>query len=262
MTKIPFLERISQDVPLLGDGAMGTLLHARGNLPINGCFEALNIDDPDLVAQIHQEYVKAGADIIETNTFGANVYKLTEYGLGDKVAAINTAAVELARWAAARRDDLYIVGSVGPLGVPMKPFGKLPKEDARAAFKQQMQALSEGGIDAFLLETFTNHGELLEAIAAAREVNPDTPVIAQMTFNADDRTLDRLSTGTGRRRTVSRRSGCDRCELQRRTGTDYTGAGNDAQFRAECSVLGDAQCWFPGEHWRAGAVPGFGRLLC
>ncbi|MEL6151699.1 MAG: bifunctional homocysteine S-methyltransferase/methylenetetrahydrofolate reductase, partial [Chloroflexota bacterium] len=100
----------------------------------------------------------------------------------------NRAAVDLARWAAARK-DVYIVASVGPLGVRVKPFGKLPKEDARAAFKQQMTALNDAGIDAFLLETFTDHGELLEAIAAAREVAPDVPIIAEMTFNSDNRTM-------------------------------------------------------------------------
>jgi len=189
MTKTPFLNRIQQDTPLLGDGAMGTLLHARGNLPIDECFEALNLNDPDLVASIHREYITAGADMIDTTTFGATVYKLAEYGLADKVTEINTAAVELVQWAAARRDDVYILGSVGPLGVRMKPFGKLSKADARAAFTEQLGALAKAGVDAFLLETFTDHGELLEAVAAARAVAPDVPVIAQMTFNGDDRTL-------------------------------------------------------------------------
>ncbi|MEO1444234.1 MAG: homocysteine S-methyltransferase family protein, partial [Chloroflexota bacterium] len=188
MTKTPFLERIQQGTPILGDGAMGTLLHGRGNLAIDECFEALNISNPDLVAQVHREYVQAGADMIETNTFGANVYKLTEFGMAERVAEINRAAVDLARWAAARK-DVYIVASVGPLGVRVKPFGKLPKGDARAAFKQQMTALNDAGIDAFLLETFTDHGELLEAIAAAREVAPDVPIIAEMTFNSDNRTM-------------------------------------------------------------------------
>ena len=189
MTKIPFLQRIQQDTPLLGDGAMGTLLHARGNLPMDECFEALNLNNPDLVAGIHQEYVAAGANMIETNTFGANAYKLTAYGLADKVTEINTTAVELAKWAAARRDDVYILGSVGPLGVRVEPFGKLSKVDARAAFTEQLSALAAAGVDAFLLETFTDHGELLEALTAARAVAPDKPVIAQMTFNGDNRTL-------------------------------------------------------------------------
>ena len=189
MTKTPFLERLQQDTPLLGDGAMGTLLHARGNLPMNECFEALNLNAPELVAGIHREYIDAGADVLETNSFGANIYKLGEYGLGDQVEAINSAAVTLARQATANREDVYILGSAGPLGVRMKPFGKLSKADARAAFVQQLGALATAGIDAFLLETFTDHGELLEAIAAARAVAPDIPVIAQMTFNADNRTL-------------------------------------------------------------------------
>ena len=186
MTKLPLLERLQQDKPLLGDGAMGTLLHGRGNLPIDDCFEALNINDPDLVVQVHQDYIDAGANLIETNSFGANVHKLRQYGYGDQVAEINQAAVALARQAVGERDDIYIVASVGPLGVPMKPYGKLPKSETRAAFREQLTALQ--GVDAFLLETFTDHGELLEAIAAAREANPETPVIAQMTFNGDDRT--------------------------------------------------------------------------
>jgi methionine synthase I (cobalamin-dependent)/5,10-methylenetetrahydrofolate reductase len=189
MTRIPLLQRIHQGDPLLSDGAMGTLLHARGNLPLDECFEALNLNDPDLVANIHQEYVRAGANLIETNTFGANVYKLTEYGMADKVEEINKAAVDLAKWAAARQEDVYVVGSVGPLGIRMKPFGKLSKADARDAFEGQMRPLAEAGVEAFLLETFTDHGELLEAIAAARAVAPDVPVIAQMTFNGDNRTL-------------------------------------------------------------------------
>ncbi|MEO0560600.1 MAG: bifunctional homocysteine S-methyltransferase/methylenetetrahydrofolate reductase [Chloroflexota bacterium] len=189
MTSTPFLERIRTGAPLLGDGAMGTLLHARGNLPLDACFEALNLDDPDLVAGIHREYAEAGADIIETNTFGANTYKLTEYGLGHRVEAVNKAAVELARWAVARRSNVYVVGAVGPLGVRMAPFGKLSKTDARAAFTTQLSALADAGVDAFLFETFTDHGELLEAMAAARVVAPDIPVVAHMTFNGDDRTL-------------------------------------------------------------------------
>lgn len=189
MAKTPLLERIKNGKPLLGDGAMGTLLHARGNEPIDACFEALNLTNPDLVRSIHDEYVAVGSNIIETNTFGANVYKLSEYGYGDKVETINRVAVELARQAIGDHEERYVVGSIGPLGVRMKPFGRLSKIDARHAFQQQMQAMNSAGIDAFLLETFTDHGELLEAIAAARDVNPDVPVIAQMTFNSDDRTL-------------------------------------------------------------------------
>lgn len=188
MAKTPLLERLRQGTPLLGDGAMGTLLHARGNLPLDGCFEALNLHNPDLVQQVHREYIDAGADLIETNTFGASIYKLAEYGLADQVDAINRAGVALVRAAIADHPRVYVIGSIGPLGVRVKPFGKLSKAEARAAFVQQMRALNAEGVDAFLLETFTDHGELLEALAAAREVNPAVPVIAQMTFNSDDRT--------------------------------------------------------------------------
>jgi len=186
MTKIPLLERLKTGKPLLGDGAMGTLLHGRGNLPINDCFEALNLSDPVLVAQIHREYVQAGADLLETNSFGANRLKLAQYGYAEQVEAINRAAVRLARQAAQGHEGVYVVASVGPLGVPIKPYGRLPKPEARALFRQQLSALAEA--DAFLLETFTDHGELLEAVAAAREVDADKPIIAQMTFGGDDRT--------------------------------------------------------------------------
>jgi methionine synthase / methylenetetrahydrofolate reductase(NADPH) len=189
MTPSTLLARIRNGGPLLSDGAMGTLLHNRGNLPIDECFEVFNLNDPDLITGVHQEYIDAGADLIETNTFGANAYKLGEYGLAGQVVAINTAGAKLARAAATGREHVYVLGSVGPLGRRIKPFGKLSKPAARAAFEEQLGALAAGGVDAFLLETFTDHGELLEAMAAARAVAPALPVIAQMTFGSDDRTL-------------------------------------------------------------------------
>ncbi len=184
-----FIEKLKGGEPLLGDGAMGTLLHERANLPLDACFEALNVEAPDLVADMHREYVAAGADLIETNTFGANNYKLASYGLADKVAEINRAGVELARWAIARHENVYVIGSVGPLGVPMRPFGRLDPTEVRRAFTEQIGALVEAGIEALLLETFTDHGELLQALGATRDLAPDLPVITQMTFNADDRTV-------------------------------------------------------------------------
>ena len=192
MSKLPFLERIRQtDRPLLGDGAMGTVLHARGNVAINACFDALNITQPDLVQGIHADYLAAGAELIETNTFGANRYKLAEHKLQDKVAEICRAGVELARRAIAQsgREDVYIAGSAGPLGQRLKPYGRITTEDARQAFAEQIGALAAAGVDVILLETFADHTEALEALYAAREVAPDVPVIVHTTFSVDDRTL-------------------------------------------------------------------------
>jgi homocysteine S-methyltransferase len=189
MAKLPFLERVRQVKPLLGDGAMGTMLHQRG-IPINACFDELNLARPELVENVHREYIQAGADLIETNTFAANRFKLAEHGLQDHVAEFNHAGVEIARRAVnGSNRTVYIAGSVGPLGVRLKPLGRVRIEDARAAFAEQIGALVEAGVDVILLETFTDHVEQLEALAAARQVAPHVPVICHMTFAPDDRTL-------------------------------------------------------------------------
>jgi len=190
MTLTPFLERIRQIQPLLGDGAMGTLLHQHGT-EIGACFDALNLTHPQQVAAVHRAYIEAGADVIETNTFGANRYKLAKHGLETRVGEINWAAAQLARKviAASFREDVYLAGSVGPLGVRLKPFGRIKAEDARAAFHEQIAGLAQGGVDLIILETFSDRMELLEALAAAQEAAPRLPVVAQMTFGGDDRTL-------------------------------------------------------------------------
>jgi len=188
MTTSPFLTRLEQPKPLLADGAMGTLLHSRGNDPLDTCFEYLCVSHPQRVADVHREYVQAGAELIKTNTFGANRYRLAEYGLGDAVEAVNRQAVKLARWATALHEGVFVVASVSSLGVPMKPFGKLEREQVYHAFHEQLSVLISEGIDALLLETFTDHNELLVALAVARELQPDLPIVAQMTFNADSRT--------------------------------------------------------------------------
>ncbi len=187
MVKQAFLERLKSGVPMLGDGAMGTLLHNRGGLAVNTCFEALNLEDPDLVYGVHCDYVRAGSDLIETNTFGANRYRLAEPGLSDQVDAINRAAVAIAQRAASEcsQHPVYIAGSVGPLGVQLRPYGRLTHDEAQQAFAEQMRALAEAGVDLFQLETFTNHDELLIAVKAARQVAPQLPVIAHATFNRD-----------------------------------------------------------------------------
>ncbi len=165
---------------------MGTLLNARG-IPMNTCFDQLNLLHPEHVEAIHRDYIAAGAELIETNTFGANRFKLAECGLADQVETVNRAGVEIARRAAARHDHVYIAGSVGPSGVRIKPYGRVSIEDAQDAFRTQIAALANAGADAILLETFADLDELLLAITVARESG--LPVIAQATFASDDRTL-------------------------------------------------------------------------
>jgi methionine synthase I (cobalamin-dependent)/5,10-methylenetetrahydrofolate reductase len=167
------------------DGAMGTMLYARGVF-INQCYDELVLRAPDLVREIHAAYVKAGADLLETNTFGANRLKLTQYGLEEQVTAINTKAAELAREAAGAQR--LVAGAVGPLGVRLEPYGALGRDEAKAIFFEQMTALKAGGADCFLLETFADLEELEQAILAAREVDADMPVIAQATVGLDLRT--------------------------------------------------------------------------
>jgi homocysteine S-methyltransferase len=187
MTRTPFLERLAQSTPLLADGAMGTMLHRYG-ASLSGCFDELNLTQPELLARIHLEYIAAGARLIETNTFGANRFSLVEYGLADKVAEINRAGVEIARRTAmaSGHDDVYVVGSVGPL---VRPYGRIKLQDAHDAYKEQITALVEAGVDALIFETFNDHAEILQAIAAARAVDPNVPLICQMTFGPELRTL-------------------------------------------------------------------------
>jgi methionine synthase I (cobalamin-dependent)/5,10-methylenetetrahydrofolate reductase len=167
---------------IVADGAMGTMLYARGVF-INQCYDELHLRAPELVRGVHEEYVRAGAELIETNSFGANRAKLTQYGLESQVAEINRAAARLAREAAG--DDVLVAGAVGPLGVRIEPLGPTAREEARAMFAEQMRALAEGGADLFLLETFGDLHEIEQAVLAAREVNPAMPIVAQMTIGTD-----------------------------------------------------------------------------
>ncbi|MCE5208617.1 MAG: bifunctional homocysteine S-methyltransferase/methylenetetrahydrofolate reductase [Chloroflexi bacterium] len=174
---------------ILSDGAMGTLLHQKG-VKIDECFDLLNLTQPAMIAEIHREYIEAGSNMIQTNTFGANRYKLRRFSLEDKQVDINQAAVDLVRRvASASFKDIIIAGDVGPLGVRLAPFGKVQLPDARNAFREQIQFLAEAGVDVLIIETITDLYELKEAIFAAREVTPDLPVIASMTFTRDDITL-------------------------------------------------------------------------
>jgi methionine synthase / methylenetetrahydrofolate reductase(NADPH) len=164
------------------DGAMGTMLYNKGVF-INQCYDELNLRAPDLIRDVHKAYKKAGAEVLETNTFGANRIKLAQYGLEAQVADINRAAAKIAREVA--DDDVLVAGAVGPLGVRLEPFGPTSLDEARAAFREQLQALKDGGCDLFILETFADVHEIEQAIRAAHEVDPTIPVIAQMTIGAD-----------------------------------------------------------------------------
>jgi methionine synthase / methylenetetrahydrofolate reductase (NADH) len=181
----PFLEAIDERV-LVCDGAMGTMLYAKGVF-INRCFDALNLAEPSRVAEVHHEYVRAGADVVETNTFGANRIKLRGFGLADRLRDINVEGARLARTAAS--GQAYVAGAIGPLGIRIEPWGKTGKDEAEAYFREQAEALLAGGVDLFILETFRDVTELRAAIAAIRSVC-GLPVVAQMTIEEDGNSLD------------------------------------------------------------------------
>ena len=182
-----FLTRLKRG-PILCDGAMGTLLYSKGVF-INRCYDELNLSQPDLIAGIHHEYVRAGAEILETNTFGANSFRLQRHGCADKIREINRAGIRLARQAA-DKSDVYVAGSVGPLGVRIEPLGKIAFEEARASFRDQISAMNQEGVDLLILETFGYLEELHQAILAAREVNSNIPIVAQVTIDEDGNCLD------------------------------------------------------------------------
>jgi homocysteine S-methyltransferase len=181
----PFLEALDERV-LVCDGAMGTMLYAKGVF-INRCFDSLNLMSADIVAEVHQDYARAGADVLETNTFGANRIKLRGFGLGDRVREINVEGVRIARKAS--REQAYVAGAIGPLGVRIEPWGKMGTDEAQSYFREQAEALLEGGVDLFILETFRDLNECGAAIAAVRSVST-LPIVAQMTIEDDGNTLD------------------------------------------------------------------------
>src|SRR5438876_519361 len=163
------------------DGAMGTMLYSKGFL-LNVCYDELNLKQPKLVQEVHEAYVRAGAEVLETNTFGANPVKLRSFGLADETEQINQAAVRLARAAAAGRAS--VVGAIGPLGVRIEPFGALARDEACAHFSRQVKGLLAGGVDGFILETFSDVEELHAALRAVQGLS-DLPIIAQMTIGDD-----------------------------------------------------------------------------
>ena len=180
--------------PLLADGAMGTVLYGRG-IFINRCYDELNLSDPGLILSIHEEYLQSGADILETNTFGANRFRLARHGLAEKVAEINAAGVRLARQAVEHLKDkqageAWVAGSVGPLGVRLEPLGKTGLDEARAAFAEQISALAGAGADMLIIETMPALNEAREALIAAREMAPDLPVLVMVTVDDESNCLD------------------------------------------------------------------------
>jgi homocysteine S-methyltransferase len=188
---------IFADRPILADGAMGTVVYGRG-IFINRCYDELNLTDPALILSIHEEYLQAGAEILETNTFGANRFRLARHGLGGKVAEINAAGVRLARQAVEHLKDkqaseAWVAGSVGPLGVRLEPLGKTGLDEARAAFAEQMRALTAAGVDLLIIETMPALNEAHEALEAARETAPDLPVLVMVTVDDEGNCLDGAS---------------------------------------------------------------------
>ena len=182
-THSPFIERLRRG-PILCDGGMGTELYARG-VSYERCFEQLNLTDAELVKTIHIEYAAAGAEIIETNTFGANRYRLAEHGLEHNVRALNRAGAKVAREARELSErTIFLAGSIGPLGAPLAPLGSIQASDARVAFREQAEALLETGVDLLILETISDLAEMREALAAVRSITT-VPIIACMTFSED-----------------------------------------------------------------------------
>ena len=170
--------------PLLGDGAMGTMLYARG-VPLDTCFDVLNESDPKIVQSIHTEYIQAGADCIETNTFGANRFKLGMHGSAGRVREINRSGARLARDVRESMGrDVFVLGSIGPLGRYLAPLGSVEPDEARAAFFEQAEGLLEGGVDAFIVETFSDPVEMQQAVLAIRALT-DLPIVAQVAFTDD-----------------------------------------------------------------------------
>ena len=179
---------------MLADGAMGTVLYSRG-IFINRCYDELNLSDPGLILSVHEEYLQAGAEILETNTFGANRFRLARHGLAGKVAEINAAGVRVARQAVEhlkekQAGEAWVAGAVGPLGVRLEPLGKTGLDEARAAFAEQIRALAKAGVDLLVIETMPALNEAHEALAAAREAAPHLPVLVMVTVDDESNCLD------------------------------------------------------------------------
>ncbi|RME76884.1 MAG: bifunctional homocysteine S-methyltransferase/methylenetetrahydrofolate reductase, partial [Planctomycetota bacterium] len=179
-----FLQRLEKDI-IIFDGGMGTSIYTKG-IYINRCFDHLNLTDSDMILEIHREYIEAGAEAIETNTFGANRIQLGEFNLADKVYEINYEGAKIAREAGG--EHIFVAGAIGPLGIKIEPWGEMSVEEAREIFREQVEALYKGGVDCFILETFSDLNEIHQAILAVKEVC-SLPIIAQMTIDRDGSSL-------------------------------------------------------------------------
>jgi methionine synthase I (cobalamin-dependent)/5,10-methylenetetrahydrofolate reductase len=179
----PFLERLRDGV-IVCDGAMGTMLYSRGVF-VNRCFDELNLSNPALVRSVHEEYLEAGADIVETNTFGAHRFKLGPHGFEGQVVKINREGARIAR--AAAQGQALVAGSIGPLGKPLEPFGNIAFDDAVAAYREQAQGLVEGGVDLFLLETMPSLDQARAAVTAVQTLS-ELPIVVSLTFNEEGTT--------------------------------------------------------------------------
>ena len=180
-----FLERLGRGTVVF-DGAMGTMLYGRGVF-VNRCFDELNLSNPNLVRQVHAEYLEAGAEVIETNTFGAHRFKLGPHGLEAQVRKINREGARIAREAAGTQG--LVAGAIGPIGKPLEPIGSIPSADAEAAYREQAEGLLEGGVDLFLLETMPSLDQARAALRAVRSLTSDVPVAVSLTFNEEGHTL-------------------------------------------------------------------------
>src|SRR5687767_7202715 len=180
-----FREILESDGVYVFDGAVGTRFYDKGVF-INRSYDELNLTSPDLVSEVHREYVKAGADIIETNTFGATRNKLQQYGLESKLHEINIAGVRIARLAAG--EDIFVAGAIGPLDLRIEPYGPTSFDEAKEMFAEQIKPLLEGGVDLFVLETFSDLSEIQQAIRAIKELC-DLPIVAQITIQTDGKTV-------------------------------------------------------------------------
>ena len=176
-----FQERLQNEI-IVFDGGTGTYLYDKGVF-INRCFEELNLTNPELVTEVHRDYINAGADVIETNTFGANRYRLAAQGLELRVYELNYRGAQLAKSAA--KDTTLVAGAIGPLGIQMEPFGKISYDEAKSAFTEQVKGLLDGGVDIIILETFSMIEEMIQGVRAVRELNTDIPIIAQVTINSE-----------------------------------------------------------------------------
>ena len=231
---------------VLADGAMGTMLYERGVF-INRCFDELNRSQPDLIRSIHEEYLLAGAEILETNTFGANRFRLARFGLEDQVEALNLAGAQLAREAVTQLADkqagtAWVAGAVGPLGIKLEPLGKVSLEEARAAFETQIRALVDGGVDLLVIETVMSLAEAEQALAAARHAAPELPVVVMVTVDEDGTCLDGASPETAAARLTA--WGADAIGVNCSTGP--------------ATVLSAIECMAAATHLPLAAMPNAG----